>query len=145
MNERQSTTLTFFSLDDFLAELKRREFGFVRCEAIMHDQGSGQIGPLRRYLVTLTAHDDEVSEVLTCNLLVGECWAAIANHERHHGENLNRAKEIVTAYLKANGLTVLSGVYHHAKDGIATASGLWRFDENKRLIPTAEHPVEKPA
>ena len=145
MNETQSTTLTFFSPDGFLAELKRREFGFVRCEAIMHDQGGGQIGPLRRYLVTLTARDDEVSEVLTCNLLVGECWAAIANHERHHGENLSRAKEIVAAHLEANGLTVLPGVYHHAKDGIATTSGLWRFDENKRLIPIAEDAVEEPA
>ena len=68
-----TVTLTFFSLGDFLAELKRREFGFVRCEATTLDQGGGQAGPLRRYMVTLTAHDEQANEVLACTLIVGEC------------------------------------------------------------------------
>ena len=131
-----TVTLTFFSLDDFLAELKRREFGFVRCEATTHDRGGRQAGPLRRYMVTLTAHDEQVSEVLVCTLIVGECWALFADHEPHHGENLVTAKEIVCAHLADSGLTVLPGVYHHEKDGRATC-GLWRFDrESKRLVPT---------
>jgi len=137
VNQEQSTTLTFFSMEEFLAELARRKLGCVRCEAIIRDQGSGQLGPMRRYMVTLTAHDGRVSEVLACTLLVGECWAVFANHELHHGENLSKAKETVTAYLEANGLTVLPGVYHHASHGIATTSELWRFDDNRQLIPIA--------
>ena len=131
-----AVTLAFFSLDDFLAELKRREFGFVRCEATTLDRGGGQVGPLRRYLVTLTAHDEQVSEVLACTLIVGECWALFADHEPHHSENLVAAKEIVCAHLFDSGLTVLPGVYHHEQDGRATCR-LWRFDrESKRLVPT---------
>ena len=131
-----TVTLTFFSLDDFLAELKRREFGFVRCEATTLDRGGGQVGPLRRYMVTLTAHDEQANEVLACTLIVGGCWALFADHEPHHSKNLVRAKEIVCAHLVDSGLTVLPGVYHHEQDGRATCS-LWRFDrESKRLIPT---------
>ena len=138
MNHLQNTsplTLTFFSLDDFLAELKRRESGFVRCEATTLDRGGGQVGPLRRYMVTLTVHDEQVHEVLACTLIVGECWALFADHEPHHSENLATAKEIVHTHLADNDLTVLPGVYHHEKDGRATCS-LWRFDrESKRLLP----------
>jgi hypothetical protein len=129
-----SVTLTFFSLDDFLAELKRREFGFVRCEATTLDRGGGQAGPLRSYMITLTAHDEQISEVLVCTLIVGECWALFADHEPHHSENLATAKEIICAHLVDNDLTVLPGVYHHEKDGRATCD-LWRFDrESKRLV-----------
>jgi hypothetical protein len=136
-------TLTFFSLDDFLADLKRREFGFVRCEATTLDRGGGQAGPLRRYMVTLTAHDEQVSEVLACTLIVGECWALFADHEPHHSENLARAKEIVWAHLVDSGLTVLPGVYHHEKDGRATCD-LWRFDrESKRLLPVQTEEADR--
>jgi hypothetical protein len=137
VNQRQPTTLTLFYMDEFFAELARRKLGCARCEAIIRDQGSGQLGPMRRYMVTLTAHDEGASEVLACTLLVGECWALFADHEPRHGENLDKAKEIVTAHLQANGLTVLPGVYHHASDGIATASELWHFDDNRQLIPIA--------
>jgi hypothetical protein len=138
VHQKQPTTLTFFSMDDFLTELTRRKAGCVRCEAIMRDHGSGQLGPLRRYTVTLTAHDEQTNEVLACTLLVGECWALFADHEPRHGENLSKAKEIVTTHLEVNGLTVLPGVYHHASDGIATASKLWRFDDNRQLVPIAQ-------
>lgn len=138
MNTHQPfpVTLTFLTLDDFSAELKRREFGFVRCEAITQDSSGGQAGPLRRYMIDLTAHDEQTNEVLACTLIVGECWAVFADHEPHHGENLDRAKEIICAYLAGRGLTVLPGIYHHEQDGRATC-GLWRFDrESKRPVPT---------
>lgn len=141
-----TVTLTFFSLDDFVAELKRRRFGFVRCEATTLDRGGGQAGPWRRYMVTLTAHDEQVNEVLACTLIVGECWAIFADHEpRHldapHRQNLARAKEIVGAFLADSGLTVLPGVYHHEQDGRATC-GLWRFDpESRWLVPTQSQKV----
>ena len=138
-----AVTLTFFSLDDFLAELKRREFGFVRCEATTLDRGGGQAGPLRRYMVTLTAHDEQANEVLACTLIVGECWALFADHEPHHSKNLATAKEIVCAHLVDNGLTVLPGVYHHEKDGRATCD-LWRFDrESKRLLPAQTQKADR--
>jgi hypothetical protein len=131
-----AVTLTFFSLDELLAELKRRELRFVRCEATTLDRGNGQVGPLRRYMVTLTAHHEQANEVLACTLIVGECWALFADHEPHHSENLVTAKKIVDAHLVDNGLTVLPGVYHHEQDGRATCS-LWRFDrESKRLVST---------
>jgi hypothetical protein len=108
----------------------------VRCEATTLDRGGGQTGPLRRYIVTLTAHDEQANEVLACTLIVGECWALFADHEPHHSENLTTAKEIVCAHLVDNDLAVLPGVYHHEKDGRATCR-LWRFDrESKRLVPT---------
>ena len=138
-----TVTLTFFSLNDFLAELKRREFGFVRCEATTLDRGGGQVGPLRRYMVTLTAHDEQADEVLACTLIVGECWALFADHEPHHSENLARAKEIVHAHLAGSGLTVLPGVYYHEQDGRATC-GLWRFDrESKRLLPVQTEKADR--
>ena len=138
-----TATLTFFSLDDFLAELKRREFGFVRCEATTLDRGGGQAGPLRRYMVTLTAHDEQASEVLACTLIVGECWALFADHEPHHSENLVRAKEVVFAHLVDSGLTVLPGVYHHKQDGRATCR-LWRFDrESKQLLPVKTEKADR--
>lgn len=113
MNTHQPfpVTLTFLTLDDFAAELKRHEFGFVRCEAITQDSGGGQAGPLRRYIVDLTAHDEQANEVLACALIVGECWAVFADHELHHSDsvsprdNLDRAKEIIYAYLAGRGLT----------------------------------------
>jgi len=130
-------TLTFFTLDDLVAELKRRNLGSLRCEAIVRDSGGGQVGPQRRYMVVLTAHDREANEVLACTLVVGECWATFASHEPWHSENLTAAYEIVAAHLTACGLTVLPGVYHHEQDGRAT-SDLWRFDrESRRLVAVA--------
>ena len=131
-----NVTLTFFSLQDLLDELKRRQLAVVRCEATTVDRGGGQVGPMRRYSVTLTAHDEQANEVLACTLVVGECWARFADHEPHHGKNLARAEEIVSGHLADSRLTILPGVYHHEQDGRATC-GLWRFDrESKQLVPT---------
>lgn len=136
-----ATTLTFFTLQDFVTELKRRNYGAVRCEAIVQDKGGGQAGPKRQHMITLTAHDEQFNEVLVCTLVTGEGWALFANREPHHNKNLVKAQEIIHAYLVDNGLTVLPGVYHHEQDGRATCD-LWQFDrESKQLI--AVEPVKQ--
>ena len=120
-------TLTFFTLSDFVAELKRRDFGAVRCESLMQDVGSEM--PMRTHKIVLTAHDADRAEVLACTIVTGKSMMPRA--EPWHGENLATAKALVVAHLEANGLTVLPGVYHHEPGGRASCH-LWRF-EDKRL------------
>jgi len=126
-------TLTFFTLADFIAELQRRDFGFVRCEAITMDSGSGAAGPWRKYIIELTAFDETVPEVLSCPILVGETWATFARNEPH-SENLAEAKKLVVTHLSEHSFTVLPGVYHHEKTGVAGAN-LWHWDKDRRLVP----------
>ena len=126
------TTLTFYTLADFVGELKRRDFGAVRCESLMQDAGSQM--PMRTHKIVLTAHDAEQAEVLACTIVTGKSMMPRA--EPWHGENLVTAKALVVAHLEANGLTVLPGVYHHEPGGRASC-GLWQFDrESKRLVAT---------
>ena len=138
MNKNSNVTLTFYQLGDFLAELDRRNFGAVRCEALMNDHGGGQIGPMRRRMITLTAYDSDTGEVLACTIVTGECWATMDDHQPWHRENLDQAKEIVVNHLAYRGLTVLPGVYHHEQNGRASCN-LWTFDrETKRLVAREE-------
>jgi hypothetical protein len=133
--QHPATTLTFFTLRDFVAEAKRRKLLTVHCEAIQQDKGmgSGAPSPMREYKLVLTALD--VSTVLACTILTGRVWAIFAKDEPHHAENLTRAREIIGAHLTGLGLDVQPGMYHHADDGLAVAEGLWHFDEKKRLVP----------
>ena len=122
-------TLTFYTLADFVAELKRRDFGAVRCESLMQDAGSQM--PMRTHKIVLTAHDADRAEVLACTIVIGK--SLMPRAEPWHGENQETAKSLITAHLEANGLTVLPGVYHHEPGGRASCH-LWRF-EDKRLVP----------
>lgn len=131
--KRFPITLTFFTLTEFIAELQRRSLKTVRCEATTEDSGRGQLGPMRQFLVDLTAYDILTGEVLACSFLIGMCWVAFAEHESYHADNLDLAKTLVTEHLAESGFAVLSGRYHHEEDGRAV-SGLWRFDEGKQLI-----------
>lgn len=133
----QHITLTFFTLADFAAEVKRRGLRVVRCEAIQQDKGMGQGAPsaMRAYRLILTALDG--ATVLACTLPIGGVWAIFAGDQPHHAENLERAEQILTRHLTGLGIDVRPGLYHHESDGLATAD-LWRFDENKRLLPLAE-------
>lgn len=140
MKQQHPITLTFFSLSDFVAEVKRRSLHTVYCEAIQQDKGMGRApSSMRRYLLVLTALGGPT--VLACVILTGRVWAIFAKDEPRYAENLGKAKEIVTQHLTDLSIEVRSGMYHHQENGLAT-SGLWRFDENKRLVPLVEKPDE---
>ncbi len=133
-NPNTSITLTFFTLADLVAELRHRNLGTVRYEAITRDSPSDQAGPWRKYVVMLTAHDHQAQETLVCAILVGEGWVVFAEYSQH-AENLLQAKEQVLQYLANNGLWARPGVYQHQPGGYAQETWLWRFDEQHRLIP----------
>ena len=146
-----TTTLTMFHLDHFLDELERRGVSAVRCEAGTRDISAGAPGPWRQYKVVLTALDAEgkaeapflqgLPVVIVCSVLTGEGWAMFTK-DGPHAANLDRAKEIVVQHLSDKGFQVRPGMYHHQEDGLAVAKGLWRFDEDKRLVPLDEKPNE---
>ena len=134
-------TLTFFRLDNFTNELRRRKMLDVRCEAITLDIPSSNAGAWRKYIVVLTAFAPNVPEVLVCAILTGEGWAVFSKDSPHY-DNLEAAEGLVRMHLSGNGFEVLDGMYHHEKDGQASANGLWRYDENQRLIPAWEQAGE---
>jgi len=152
-----ATTLTMFHLDHFLDELERRGVSAVRCEAGTRDISAGAPGPWRQYKVVLTALDAEGKDVqglpvvIVCSVLTGEGWAMFTK-DGPHAANLDRAKEIVVQHLSDKGYQMRPGMYHHQEDGLAAlgpvaqghrvAEGLWRFDEDKRLVPLDEKPNE---
>ena len=142
-----ATTLTMLHLDHFLDELERRGVSTVRCEAGTRDISAGAPGPWRQYKVVLTALDAEGKDVqglpvvVVCSVLTGEGWAMFTK-DGPHAANLDRAKEIVVQHLSDKGYQVRPGMYHHQEDGLAVAEGLWRFDEDKRLVPLDEKPDE---
>ncbi len=79
-----SQTLTFFTLNDFVSDLARRELiDCVRIEGITIESGGGVAGPLRKHMIIVTAFDQPADEVLSCDILVGEGWAAFDDSDPH--------------------------------------------------------------
>jgi len=140
-NELTSITLTFFTLRDFVEEVRRRNLTTVRCERGSRDfPARNAPSPPRRHLVVLTALDapeacrERCRTVLAYPVLIGESWTIFAK-DQPHADNLSKAKDLVEAHLTSLGLEVRPGMYHHDTDGLATASGLWRLDEDRWLHP----------
>jgi hypothetical protein len=132
-DKRNPVTLTFFTLEDFISELRRRGTEAVRCEAVHKDEGKSQLGTLRTYKVVLTVFDSNTGEVLVCSIVTGRCWTFLVEHEPYHSENLGLAGKLVRAYLEGGGFAVRPGIYRHDEDGIASC-GLWHIDDEHRLV-----------
>ena len=137
----QHVTLTFFTLKDFVSEVKQRDISVVRCEAIQQDKGMGQGAPsaMRQYRLILTALD--ASTVLACTIQIASVWSIFAGDQPHHAENIKKAEQILARHLAGLEIDVRPGIYHHDSDGLAT-TGIWRFDENGRLLPRIAEVVE---
>jgi len=129
-------TLGFYTLDDYKKELQWREIDLVRCEALTKDGPTtmgNEPGPAsRRYLVSLTAYDQEAGEVLACEVHTGSGLAVFADREPH-ADNLIKAHKLIKADLEGSGIEVWPGEYAHEPTGRAVCT-LWRYDQERRLV-----------
>jgi hypothetical protein len=126
-------TLTFFTLDDYITDLRRRGFDHTRLESIVTESRGSLAGTMiRKHFVICTAFDQPADETLACDILVCEGWSF--DDRAPLVENALLARQLVEKHLQDEGFMTWPGVYHHERDS-QSQTDLWKFDKDRHLIP----------